>query len=1035
MPLQRVQPQQALQAAQHPGIGSQVSPGEGLPGAQKQQEHQAKWRVRRANQPLVGLRGEGEGQAEQRGMRVKVEARRLLEEEAERRLAKAWKRREATARPGSLEAKAMGLKKRQDQLRERMAMEQAKIARLPEDEYRRQVREWDKERGERKAHGAAGGRAHNRPVPKLDLDELDGARRGLMRQWDWAAQRRRQRLALVAKQHDRLARQHAKRANSIEQQQVDAIKRSDMEAYYKLLRRQEHTTGDQANQRYKELEDFLNKTEEYLQKLSSKIRTVKLQQERHEAASEAAQAARARGETEEGVQAAADLAAKQSADGEDLYASHGGAEGYYSVAHAVREVVTRQPSMLQRGALREYQLVGLQWLVSLFNNRLNGILADEMGLGKTLQTLALLAYLWENKQIYGPHLIIVPNAVMLSWKEEIASWLPRMTTVFYKGDRQARHQLYQQYLATMRFNILVTTYELAIMDRAKLKKVRWKYVVIDEAQRLKDPSNKLNAVIMALKCDRRLLLTGTPLQNDLRELWSLLNLLLPQVFDSAKNFEDWFGSNNNSSKASGSAPDDSWLAQEQKKIVITRLHQILEPFMLRRVVSDVEGKLPPKRTFSIKCPCSGWQAVVYDWISRTGTQKNPPTDGAGKPSKSHYAPVSNRVMELRKVCNHPLLTHPPEKGGPDLSGDLVVRSCGKLWLLDRMLVKLYKAGHRVLLFSTMTRLLDVLEFYLKWRQVEGKHLEYRRIDGSTSFEAREQAISEFWAPDSRIFLFLLSIRAAGRGLNLQAADTVIIYDPDANPKNEEQAIARAHRIGQDKEVRVYHLECVMEDRDDDEHDDRVEPFGRTRLAPEQMGKTNRAYRESVETLLRENIQQGKIDMADEVIDAGKFDQQTSAQARQQQLERLLAERQQQGRQGSQEVPTLAEMNKLLARSDEELQLFHRLDREDPWPGPLLAGDDLPPWLASAISREEAESFLRSRPSDEPWRQGQSSLLPEQHQQFGRGARQRSMAHLPFPDEDDLDEEGGEHEREDEDDALPDDDSLEPARKRFRPSFE
>ena len=161
-------------------------------------------------------------------------------------------------------------------------------------------------------------------------------------------------------------------------------------------------------------------------------------------------------------------------------------------------------------------------------------------------------------------------------------------------------------------------------------------------------------------------------------------------------------------------------------------------------------------------------------------------------------------MELRKVCNHPGLSYPPEKGG-DFRGVNLIRSCGKLWILDRLLVKLSKTGHKVLLFSTMTKLLDLLEVYLKWRQTteDGDNLQYCRIDGSTPLDQREVAINDFNRNGSNKFIFLLSIRAAGRGLNLQTADTVVMYDPDPNPKNEEQAIARSHRIGQTRDCLLY----------------------------------------------------------------------------------------------------------------------------------------------------------------------------------------------------------------------------------------
>lgn len=246
------------------------------------------------------------------------------------------------------------------------------------------------------------------------------------------------------------------------------------------------------------------------------------------------------------------------------------------MAHSIEEEVIRQPSSLRPppGAfLRGYQIVGLQWMVSLYNNRLNGILADEMGLGKTVQVMALIAYLMEQKSDYGPHLIIVPNAVMVNWKEEFIQWLPNLRVVYYVGHKEERSKKYQQEVQGLQFNVLVTTYEFVMRDRAKLCRIQWHYLIIDEAQRMKDRQSKLAQDLNRFSAMRRLLLTGTPLQNDLRELWSLLNLLLPEVFDDKKCFTEWFGealaglslTNNDQSKS-----EPEWLETEKRVVVIHR---------------------------------------------------------------------------------------------------------------------------------------------------------------------------------------------------------------------------------------------------------------------------------------------------------------------------------------------------------------------------------------------------------------------------------------------------------------------------------
>lgn len=216
----------------------------------------------------------------------------------------------------------------------------------------------------------------------------------------------------------------------------------------------------------------------------------------------------------------------------------------------------------------------------------------------------------------------------------------------------------------------------------------------------------------------------------------------------------------------------------------------------RRQVEDVEKKLPPKVSVVVKVPMSAVQSSIYEWVRTTGTLRLDPLDPRFIKMQRHkmaYASLANRMTELRKVVNHPLLSYPSQAYEENMMGENIVRSCGKLWVLDRILVKVWKTGHRVLLFSTMTKLLDNLELYLNWRLIDGQQMKFRRIDGQTTLEEREDAIKAFNAPDSDIFIFLLSIKAAGRGLNLQTSDTVVIYDPDPNPKNEEQAIARSHR--------------------------------------------------------------------------------------------------------------------------------------------------------------------------------------------------------------------------------------------------
>ena len=569
-----------------------------------------------------------------------------------------------------------------------------------------------------------------------------------------------------------------------------------------------------------------------------------------------------------------------------------------------------------------------------------------------------------------------------------------MDVVYYVGHRPDRERLFADKVASGAFNVLVTTYEFIMKDRPKLSRIKWRYLIIDEAQRMKDRDSKLSRDLDHFDCQNRLLLTGTPLQNDLSELWALLNLLLPHVFDSFSQFQSWFDTGGAAGSQGAQGGADAWLAREKRVIVISRLHQILEPFMLRRRVEDVERKLPPKVAHVVYAPMSAYQGAAYDWVKATSTLRCDPSFliGAAARAKRAYAPLQNKAMELRKLVNHPCLSYPPERGGHLSSGEPLVRTCGKLWLLDRMLVKLHATGHRVLLFSTMTKMLDTLELYLGWRASEAGghvHLPWCRIDGTTSLEDRETAINAFNAPDSPLFLFLLSIRAAGRGLNLQTADTVVVYDPDPNPKNEEQAIARSHRIGQKREVRVFHFEAVADaldpaagadglegeepgDEEDSDPEAEAEQGGsRGDYTGGYRRRQRRATVGSVESLVRNTIQAQKIEMADEVINAGRFDQNTTHEERRATLEELLREGRAEGP-ASHVVPRLRDLNAMLARSPEELRLFQAMDR-DPgivWPTWQSDARELPPWLR--YSPEEVTHAQLLTAKSRPGRAGQEA---------------------------------------------------------------
>ncbi|KAI3681785.1 hypothetical protein L6452_36589 [Arctium lappa] len=836
-----------------------------------------------------------------------------------------------------IEEKKLKLQDLQKRVRDEVDQQQQEIMAMPDRPYRKFVRLCERQRMELNRQVQAAQRA----IREKQLKSIFQWRKKFLESHWGFRDARTQRNRGVAKYHEKMLREFSKRKDDDRSKRMEALKNNDVERYREILLEQQTSMPGEAAERYEVLSSFLSQTEDYLNKLGSKITAAKNHQEVEEAANAASAAARAQGLSEEEVRAAASCAGEEVMIRNRFSEMNAPQDGssvskYYTLAHAVNERVIRQPSMLRFGTLRDYQLVGLQWMLSLYNNKLNGILADEMGLGKTVQVMALIAYLMEFKSNYGPHLIIVPNAVLVNWKSELHSWLPSVSCIYYVGNKDQRTKLFSQEVCAMKFNVLVTTYEFIMYDRGKLSRVDWKYIIIDEAQRMKDRESVLARDLDKYRCQRRLLLTGTPLQNDLKELWSLLNLLLPEVFDNRKAFHDWFSKP--FQKEVQSAEDD-WLETEKKVIIIHRLHQILEPFMLRRRVEDVEGSLPPKISIIMRCKMSAIQGAVYDWIKSTGTIRVDPEDEKRRAQKSSmyqaktYKPLNNRCMELRKACNHPLLNYPYFN---DLSKDFLVRSCGKLWILDRILVKLQRTGHRVLLFSTMTKLLDILEEYLQWRR-----LVYRRIDGTTSLEDRESAIVDFNSPDTNCFIFLLSIRAAGRGLNLQTADTVVIYDPDPNPKNEEQAVARAHRIGQTREVKVIYMEAVVDKVSSHQKEDNFKNGGSVDSDDDLAGKDR--YIGSIESLIRNNIQQYKIDMADEVINAGRFDQRTTHEERRSTLETLLRD-EERYQETVHDVPSLQEVNRMIARSEEEVELFDQMDEEFDWSEEMTRYDEVPKWL-------------------------------------------------------------------------------------------
>ncbi|KAL9083337.1 MAG: hypothetical protein Q9159_005845 [Coniocarpon cinnabarinum] len=607
----------------------------------------------------------------------------------------------------------------------------------------------------------------------------------------------------------------------------------------------------------------------------------------------------------------------------------------------------RQPDLVSGGMMRKYQLEGLEWLVSLYENGLNGILADEMGLGKTVQTISFLAFLRE-RGVNGPFLIAAPLSTTSNWVDEFNRWTPDIPVVLYHGSKQEREEIRRKQLrrpGSPDFPVVCTSYEICMNDRKFLSHFGWKFIIIDEGHRIKNLNCRLIRELQSYNSANRLLITGTPLQNNLAELWSLLHFLMPDIFDKLESFESWF----DFSALKEEGGHAQILSEERKASLVTSLHAILKPFLLRRVKADVEHSLPKKREYVLFAPLTSEQRELYQEIlhgdsrayledkvvetlsrNNSGTatpvsvksgksaasvntkkRKAPSNLGASSPltpnslprdtpnksaktsrastpaqgqrskrsarrrnydevsdaeffrrldenggeedpsfpmlhnddasdaddspeeqdrqatlqlAKKHVAQkkLQNPIMQLRLCCNSPHNFYDPwmdtstlrngetvvDEAGNPLPDDnedytALVTASGKMRLLDRLLRALLdsKENHRILLFSQFKSQLDILSLYLS------THLDLPslRIDGSIPASERQEQIRSFNDPNSEARVFLLSTRAGGQGINLAAADTVILFDSDWNPQQDLQAQDRAHRIGQKRNVVVYRL--------------------------------------------------------------------------------------------------------------------------------------------------------------------------------------------------------------------------------------
>ena len=448
------------------------------------------------------------------------------------------------------------------------------------------------------------------------------------------------------------------------------------------------------------------------------------------------------------------------------------------------------PEFKNEGKLRDYQIDGLNWLRECWCEGRSSILADEMGLGKTVQgtcmvnEIARLGY-------RGPFLILAPKSTLNQWKREFKEWTD-LNVIGYYGKKEARKVIsdYEFYWGDCReivkFEVLIVNYELLLQDEVYelLSGIKWEYMIVDEAHKLKNEVSKTYAKVQDLEVNRTLLMTGTPVQNNARELWALLHLVDKRRFDDMEAFVEEMD-----------ISADADISDKERERRITRIKEVIKPYMLRRTKDYVEHSIGSKEEVIVFVELTRTQKELYRTVLKEKVSKFP---SKGKKTDDLLA----------KICNHPYWYFLSESNSIDVTriypkerGDdasQLILCCGKMIFVDKLLRQLHERGEQVLIFSQIKKILDFLEELCKY-----KGYSYERIDGEKAANERQQAVDRFTHKQAEVFL--LSTRSAGQGLNLTAATCVVMYDTDWNPQNDSQAKARSHRIGQDKDVTVYRL--------------------------------------------------------------------------------------------------------------------------------------------------------------------------------------------------------------------------------------
>jgi len=417
--------------------------------------------------------------------------------------------------------------------------------------------------------------------------------------------------------------------------------------------------------------------------------------------------------------------------------------------------------------LRDYQKVGLNWLDFLREFGFSGILADDMGLGKTIQTLTFMQKEKEAKRLKKPTLIVMPTSLLGNWRREAEKFTPDLKVLILHGDKRKTY-----FKSLNKYDLVLTTYGLIARDFEQLLKIDFYYLILDEAQKIKNPKAKVSQHLRQLKADNRLALTGTPMENHLGELWSIFTFLMPGFLGKAEHFNKKFRK-----------PIEKEFDKDMQNILKKRI----EPFMLRRKKDEVVKELPKKTVIVQTITFEKKQAQLYETI-RITMEKRVRDMISEKGLASSQITILDALLKLRQVCCDPSILK--------LDNSKNIKESAKLEFLLNLVEELVAEGRKILLFSQFTTMLSIIE-----ERIINMNISYSKLTGST--RDRDSVIEKF--KSGKADIFLISLKAGGVGLNLTEADTVIHYDPWWNPAVEEQATDRAYRIGQDKPVFVYKL--------------------------------------------------------------------------------------------------------------------------------------------------------------------------------------------------------------------------------------